>query len=164
LYPYIKPLKSYVCPSTENTVRPLTEKKPYSNVSYVVDLVNNAVNKKTYGTSYEIFGTMSGLLADGTGISIKKTERSINGKVIQKYSAALGRRVSPVDVLLMLDADDSGSGGLGSSHNNWPDPEDNHGASGTCMNFCDGHAQWIKRTDYLNVLNLSQDGNSKEPD
>jgi hypothetical protein len=63
----------------------------------------------------------------------------------------------------MLDADDTASGGLGSSHNNWPDPEDNHGAAGTCMNFCDGHAQWIKRTDYLRVLNTSQDGNQTEP-
>jgi hypothetical protein len=32
-----------------------------------------------------------------------------------------------------------------------------------CMNFCDGHAQWIKRKDYLRVLNLSQDGNATEP-
>jgi prepilin-type N-terminal cleavage/methylation domain-containing protein len=160
----IQSLKCYVCPSTQNSVRPDTAKKPFSNIRYVIDLVNNAVNKNTYGTSYEIFGTFSTQLADGSSVSVKKTEKSISSKVITKYSAALGRRVSPTEVLLMLDADDSGSSGLGSTHNNWPDKEDNHGAEGTCMNFCDGHAQWIKRKDYLNVLNLSQDSNNKEPD
>ena len=71
--------------------------------------------------------------------------------------------VSPTDIMLMLDADDTASGNLGSTHNNWPDSEDNHGAEGTCMNFCDGHAQWIKRVDYLKIINLSQDSNNTEP-
>jgi hypothetical protein len=72
-------------------------------------------------------------------------------------------RPGPTLILLFLDADDSGSEGLGSSHNNWPDPEDNHGKEGTCMNFCDGHAQWVRRIDYLKVLNTSQDSNNTEP-
>lgn len=29
--------------------------------------------------------------------------------------------------MLALDADDTATGGLGSTHNNWPDPEENHG-------------------------------------
>ena len=165
LYPdYVKPFKSYTCPGTYNTVRPLTETKPFSAERYVVDLVDNAVNKKANGTSYEIFGTMADLAPNGTSITIKKTEASVNAKVIKKTIGMWGARPGPSQIMLFLDADDSGSEGLGSTHNNWPDPEDNHGASGTCMNFCDGHAQWIKRTDYLNVLNMSQDGNQKEPD
>jgi prepilin-type N-terminal cleavage/methylation domain-containing protein len=158
LYDYDKVLKSYTCPSTFNVVRPTTQTKPFSTVTYIYDLTDNAVNKTANGTSYEIFGTFYN--PEGT---TKKTERSIGAKVIAKYSSALGRHVSPSEILLFLDADDNGSGGLGSTHNNWPDPEDNHGAEGTCMNFCDGHAQWIKRDKYLQVLNLSQDGNSTEP-
>ena len=165
LYPnYLKPLKSYVCPATQNKVRPDMYQKPYSQETYVYDLTDNAVNKTANGTSYEIFGTMGDLLADGSSVSVKKNESSINAKVITRYSQALGVRPGPTQILLVLDADDTGSDGLGSTHNNWPDPEDNHGAAGTCMTFCDGHAQWVKRVDYLRVLNISQDSNNKEPD
>jgi prepilin-type N-terminal cleavage/methylation domain-containing protein len=165
LYPdYVKPFGSYVCPGTHNSIRPTLQTKPFSNQTYVYDLVDNAVNHETFGTSYEIFGTMGMLLPDGTSSSLKKTEASVSAKAIQKYSNNLGVRPGPSKILLFLDADDSGSEGLGSTHNNWPDPLDNHGASGTCMNFCDGHAQWVKRVDYLSTLNLSQDGNAKEPE
>ena len=157
---YVKPLKSFTCPGTQNTVRPEMERIPFSTARYVIDLVNNAVNRKAYGTSYEVFGTM----ADAVKGSVKKTESALNSKVVTKYLGALGTKPGPSQIMLFLDADDTGSEGLGSSHNNWPDPEDNHGATGTCMNFCDGHAQWVKRTDYLNVLNISQDENRKQPD
>ena len=162
MYDYNKDLKSYTCAATFNVVRPDKANIPFTTISYVIDLKDNAVNKTANGTSYEIFGTFSSMIG-GVSTPVKKTERSISGKVIGKYSGALGQHVSPTDIMLMLDADDTGSGGLGSSHNNWPDPQDNHGADGTCMNFCDGHAQWIKRVDYLKVINLSQDGNSTEP-
>ena len=165
LYPkYVKPFQSYVCPATQNSIRPDTYRKPFSQETYVLDLTDNAVNRKANGTSYEIFGTMSELLGDGGTVSIKKTEQSVSSKTITKYAKALGSKPGPSQILLFLDADDTGSGGLGSTHNNWPDPEDNHGASGTCMNFCDGHAQWVNRTDYLRVLNTSQDSNNKQPD
>jgi len=168
LYPnYVKTLKSYTCPCTQNSIRTdkdYVNKWPFSTDTYLNDLYYNAVNKKANGTSYEIFGTMADLLADGTSISIKKTESSINAKVIRKYTEALGTKPGASQILLFLDADDTGSEGLGSAHNNWPDATDNHGKDGTCMNFCDGHAQWIRRVDYLKVLNMSQDGNSRQPD
>ncbi|HEX7654393.1 MAG TPA: prepilin-type N-terminal cleavage/methylation domain-containing protein [Verrucomicrobiae bacterium] len=162
MYDYNKSLKSYTCASTYNVVRPDKANYPFTTTSYVIDLKDNAVSKTAFGTSYEIFGTFSTLMG-GTTYGIKKTEKSIAAKVITKYTGALGQHVSPTDILLMLDADDTGSGGLGSSHNNWPDPEDNHGAEGTCMNFCDGHAQWVSRRNYLATINLSQDGNATEP-
>ncbi len=167
LYPmYDKALKSYTCLATQNSIRTdpdHIQKWPFSTETYLTDLQDNAVSKKAYGTSYEIFGTMGDLLPDGTSVALKKTEASISAKVIRRYSGALGSRVGPSQILLFLDADDSGSEGLGSSHNNWPDAEDNHGKEGTCMNFCDGHAQWIRRADYLKTLNTSQDSNNTEP-
>ena len=59
--------------------------------------------------------------------------------------------------------DDTAGDTLGSPHNNWPDAPDAHGAGGSCMNFLDGHAQWVKTQEYLKVLNFSQDGNSVPP-
>lgn len=164
LYPdYVRPFGSYVCPGTHNSIRPTVLNRPFSSIPYVVDLVDNAVTKEAYGTSYEIWGTFpSAPPGSTTQVSYKKTESSVNNKVDRKYMGALGIKPGPSNVLLFLDADDHASG-LGSSTENWPDPEDNHGASGTCMNFCDGHAQWIKTREYLNTVNLSQDDNRKEP-
>jgi prepilin-type N-terminal cleavage/methylation domain-containing protein len=167
LYPtYVKPFKSYTCPGTQHSIRDKMVLKPTSATEMVVyDLTDNAVNKKAYGTSYEIFGTMSELPpGSSSAISIKKTERSVNSKTITRYPPALGMKPGPSQILLMLDGDDTATENLGSTHNNWPDPEDNHGATGTCMNFCDGHAQWVKRIDYMKVTNLSQDANNKQPD
>jgi hypothetical protein len=163
---YVKPFGSYVCPGTHNSIRSTLQKKPFSNLTYVQDLTDNAINHETFGTSYEVFGTMSGpKQSDGSFPALKKTEKSVNSKAIEKYPPALGNRRGPSNILLFLDADDThAEGNLGSTINNWPDPEDNHGATGTCMNFCDGHAQWIKRLDYLKVLNLSQDENRQPPD
>ena len=162
MYEYNKMLKSYTCASTFNVVRPDTAYIPFTTIPYVIDLKDNAVSKTANGTSYEVFGTFTSLIG-GISTSVKKTEKSIGAKTITKYSGALGQHVSPCDVMLMLDADDTGSEGLGSTHNNWPDAQDNHGADGTIMNFCDGHAQWVKRRDYLKVINLSQDSKNTEP-
>jgi len=167
LYPdYVKALKSYNCPGTQQSIRPdkVVAKPLPPNEKVLLDLTDNAVNNTANGTSYEIFGTMAGLLPGGASVSIKKTQASVNSKVIAKYTEALGMMPGASRILLFLDGDDSAPEGLGSSHNNWPDKEDNHGETGTCMNFCDGHAQWIKRSDYLRVVNTSQDGNQKQPD
>ncbi len=169
LYPnYIKPLRSYVCPGTQNSIRTSPAataigKYPYSAETYLVDLANNGTTIKAYGTSYEIFGTMADTDAAGKSISLKKTQASVNSKTIKFYTEARGQKPGPSGILLFLDADDHASG-LGSSNENWPDKEDPHGATGTCMNFNDGHARWIKKVDYLRVKNMSQDGNATAPD
>lgn len=168
LYPgYIGSLKSYNCPGTRNSIRTDKDRvarKPFSTETYLTDLTDNAVNRNAYGTSYEIFGTMSQQASGGAAISVKKTESSVNSKVLSRFTELIGTSPGPSRILLFLDADDTAGGNLGSKHNNWPDPEDAHGASGTCMNFADGHAEWVKRTSYLKVLNTSQDSNNKQPD
>jgi prepilin-type N-terminal cleavage/methylation domain-containing protein len=160
----VGPFKSYTCPSTRHTIRTNLYRRPFSNATFVLDLTDNAINKKAFGTSYEIFGTMGERLPDGSSVSVKKTESSVNAKIITRYSEALRSAPGPSNILLMLDSDDTAGDNLGSTHNNWPDKEDNHGASGTCMNFTDGHAQWVRKKEYLRVLNLSQDSNNRPPD
>ena len=169
LYPdFIKPLNSYICPGTFNRVltTPAATKVgryDYSAEQYLVDLANNGVTRTADGTSYEILGTMADVDGSGRSIGLKKTQASVNSKTIKFYTAARGQKPGQSNILLFLDADDHASGS-GSTHENWPDKEDPHGASGTCMNFTDGHARWIRKVDYLNVKNLSQDGNDPGPD
>jgi prepilin-type N-terminal cleavage/methylation domain-containing protein len=155
LYPtYIPALGAFICPSTQNFISPLTVTKPDGVTKVLKYLTDNAVNPRgTPGTSYEIFGTFD---------SMKKTEKNLARFTIKDYTPRLGMKPGPSLVNLFLDGDDT-AGALGSQHNNWPDPDDNHGAAGTCMNFCDGHASWIKRSDYLEVLNTSQDGTQTAP-
>jgi prepilin-type N-terminal cleavage/methylation domain-containing protein len=154
---------SYDCPSTQNYIRPAspvtTEKGP-NGTTVLIDLTNNAQNKNhTTGTSYEIFGTFN-----SNGKTTKKTEQSINSYVLTNYKGKLGIQPGPSQVNLFLDGDDTGGGADPTNpNNNWPDPGNNHGQTGTCMNFCDGHAAWIPITSYLDVLNTSQDGNAVAP-
>ena len=151
---------SYDCPSTQNYIRPAaapgaTEPGP-NGTTVLVDLTNNAQNKgRTTGTSYEIFGTVHG---------IKKTETSIGNYTLTVYTGHIGMRPGPSQINLFLDGDDTGGGSDPTNpHNNWPDAGNNHGVTGTCMGFCDGHAQWIRTIDYANVMNISQDDNITDP-
>ena len=155
LYPaYVSSFGSYVCPATHNSISGVQELIPTSTTKkVVVDLADNAVNPKNAGTSYEIFGVFS-----ATGV--KKTERSLTAYANQLYQP--GTRPGPSRILLMADADDTASVG-GSKHNNWPDPDNNHGSTGLNMNFCDGHAEWINMTRFLPVWNLGMDDHNKAP-
>ncbi len=155
LYPgYVSSFGSYVCPATHNSIRSTTVLIPTSTTKMVVeDLADNAVNTKNNGTSYEIFGVFS-----ATGV--KKTERSLTTYANQLYQP--GIKPGPSRILLMADADDTAAVG-GSKHNNYPDPDNNHGEVGLNMNFCDGHAEWVSLMRFLPVWNLGMDDHNKAP-
>lgn len=153
------------CPSTQNYIRtgPPTEAYvPQSRLptwltgaNIYIDLCNNAQTKNAItptsacGTSYEVFGT-----AD----SMKKSEKMLASYALKNYHHYIGMKPGPSRVILFLDGDDTGGGAdPQNQNNNWPDPGNNHGASGTCMSFCDGHAQWIKTQNYDDVMDTSQD-------
>lgn len=152
---YVGALGAYICPSTQNYISPITEPGPHGT-TVLEDLTNNAQNKDhTRGTSYEIFGVFDG---------VKKTEGSIGSMTIQNYVGHIGMKPGPSRINLFLDGDDTGTGASTSNpHNNWPDPGNNHGSEGTCMSFCDGHAQWIPIREFLDVMNTSADGNETAP-
>jgi len=156
LYPlYIPATGVFICPSTQNYISPITEPGPNGS-TVPVDLTNNAQNKNhTRGTSYEVFGVIGG---------VKKTEKSMGAYALRSYAGHIGMVPGPSAINLFLDGDDTGTGADPTNpHNNWPDPGNNHGAEGTCMGFCDGHAQWIPILKFLDVLNTSQDGNDVAP-
>ena len=156
------------CPSTQNFIRttpPIQAdvqagKLPswLAGSTVYVDLCNNAQTKNAItptsdcGTSYEIFGTADGL---------KKTERMLGGYSLKSYKNHIGMKPGPSQVVLFVDGDDTGGGAdPQNKYNNWPETGNNHGPAGTCMNFCDGHAEWIKTLKYDATINTSQDGDT----
>jgi prepilin-type N-terminal cleavage/methylation domain-containing protein/prepilin-type processing-associated H-X9-DG protein len=153
LYPdYVNNFGSYVCPGTQNSIRPTTFAYPGLAKPMVQDLADNATSHKGFGTSYEIFGTFS---------PGKKTEKSVNSFTLGTYTGFVGTKPGPSQVMLIVDADDTGVGG--STHNNWPDVGDEHGADGMNFSFCDGHAEFVTTKRFLKVWNLSQDSNRVPP-
>ena len=157
---------AFDCPSTQNTIRTTPPAQAYvpagklptwlQGATIYIDLCNNAQSKNAvtptsaFGTSYEIFGTADGM---------KKTEKMLNTYALKNYNHHTGMIPGASQVVLFLDGDDTGGGADPTNpNNNWPDQGNNHGSAGTCMGFCDGHAQWIKTASYDDTMDTSQDG------
>lgn len=159
LYPtYVKSLGSYVCPSTQNFLRTNTVPRlDRPGERAIEDLAGNAPNPKSRGHSYELFGVFYG--KNGP----KKTERTVNAYTLKNNSAAKGAKPGAAQVFLMMDADDRDPIPSGSQTENWPDPDNNHGSAGAVANFCDGHAEFIKRQRFLIAWNVSQDSDRTTP-
>jgi type II secretory pathway pseudopilin PulG len=162
LYPaYIKSLSRFVCPSTRNYVRTNLVTKPTGGVA-LIDLCNNGLASESPGTSYEVFGNFT-VRITGTSVTTKKKEDSVNAFTIYAYAPALGMKPGPSRVFLITDADDT-TMGVGNDVDNWPDnPTDNHGAAGQNFQFCDGHAQWVRQSKFMEVWNIGQDSYRTPP-
>ena len=160
LYPqYVSATKSFTCPSTRNKVRSdVWGAKPGTMEPVLSDLVVLAPYSPQGGNGlgYEVFG-----LFTGSAIAHpKKTESTVQTHVIKNAPQHLGRKVSPSLVFLMIDADRGSTEPVvyaKDNNSNLPDREDNHGIDGSNMNFCDGHAEFVKRVRWLDVWDLSQD-------
>ncbi len=160
LYPaYVKSFGSYVCPSTQNYIRTNTvpkSTKPTENV--LIDLGFLAHSKTLNGLSYECFGNFP---ARNTQ---KKTEKSVAAFTIERFTGLpLGSKPGPTLIFLLVDGDDGNSGKPGNPNGQWPDPGDNHGVDGFTVTFCDGHAEFVKRSKWLDVLGAMVDGNVLPP-
>ena len=160
LFPqYVPATKVFNCPSTRHTMRPtVLEDKSTTGDKVLTDLKSLAAYspQDSNGLGYEVFGLL-------TGSSIanpKKTELKIMGHTIKNSPQWLGSKLSPSSVFLMVDADNGSVEPVvfaKPDNSNFPDPEDNHGKDGSNMNFCDGHATFVKRATWLDVWDLSQD-------
>jgi prepilin-type N-terminal cleavage/methylation domain-containing protein len=149
---YISSVGSFVCPSARHVIRTNMALKPGTTQLVYVDLVKIAPKKGGDGHSYEILGVFNGSMGP------KKTETTVAGHSLTNFVGHIGERPGPSQTFLMVDAD-AGSG----AKSNYPNPEDNHGADGGNFNFCDGHAEFVKRQRYLTVWNLTQDTNRQPP-
>jgi prepilin-type N-terminal cleavage/methylation domain-containing protein/prepilin-type processing-associated H-X9-DG protein len=150
------------CPSTKNRIRPESlypdaiSKLLYGRTGVLKDLTNNSGGKTddAGGTSYEVWAWMN--------IGQYPTGDTICGKTIGGANAQRGWKpkepasnnlpdattevikslltvTNPSITLLALEGDDNGE-------NNWPNEGDNHDAYGLNIGFCDGHAEWVRRS------------------
>lgn len=165
LYPhYVKSLSPFICPGTQNYLRTnLVDKRTVGGAptgeKVLADLCNDGISSKSAGTSYEVVGNFT-LRMTGTGINTKKKVDTVNAFTICYYAPAIGMKPGPSRVFLITDGDGGSLGGI----NNYPDgPYDNHGAAGQNLSFCDGHAQWVKQSKFLEVWNIGQDSNRTGP-
>jgi prepilin-type N-terminal cleavage/methylation domain-containing protein/prepilin-type processing-associated H-X9-DG protein len=152
-YPaYIPNYKAFLCPTTRNFINPtnLISVSQFQQVNALVikGLYDNAPNGKDVGEgmSYEVQGAWH-------GTTTKKTDRSV--LAFQSGNTKPG----PTRVLLLYDADDGKPTGTG----NYPDACDNHGIEGASFLFCDGHAEWVTRRNYIQTWNISEDQNRSAP-
>jgi prepilin-type N-terminal cleavage/methylation domain-containing protein/prepilin-type processing-associated H-X9-DG protein len=170
LFPnYVPNLKSFICPSTRNTIADvrLPVPDPYPNngndsgVAYPERLHGNDFIIKDLqqidskgrvgvagGSSYEVAGFLNGGDAD-----VRKTQG-----IIAQYTCQLdntgfpqfnfkGQSVGPSEIWIFYDASDDGD--ATQPNNDYPNPGDNHGTDGANVTFCDGHVEWVPQKNYL---------------
>ena len=160
LYPNYVPAaigrQVFVCPSTDDFISTNTVKHPLNGQTVLADMLVQAQkahgrSSDLRGVSYEIYGFMNN---DGSTLAshwyfgrqitvggIKKSAQNTSGYVHKNSVFGLrGQVIGPTQIWLIFDGDRQGPGAV----NNYPDRNDDHGAAGGNIVFCDGHVQWVK--------------------
>ena len=142
LYPkYLKNVQAAICPSTSNVITGVKDAS-----GEVIGLKNNAplASSATDGHSYELRNL---LYSGSSGQSTIYTDGYLVGPSATGMSDGHLKSTKnvkrPSTDMLLTDADDLPTGTVG--NNNWPDHNNNHGATGMNMAFCDGHVEFVRR-------------------
>jgi prepilin-type N-terminal cleavage/methylation domain-containing protein/prepilin-type processing-associated H-X9-DG protein len=182
LYPnYIAAAKVFNCPTTQHFIDlnnvSMTLINPVTGKPSVVGLeefAHDAPNRdaegrarqKNEGHSYEQFGWWNNPSPTPGKIGSKKTEPAVLARKqivgLQYQNEVPG----PARTWLLVDGDDCpddpAKRGKG-YRNDYPDAIDNHGEKGANGIFCDGHAEWITRRNYIYMYEMSQDEGLSAP-
>ena len=163
LLPYAGNTKVFVCPGTQNVIRTNRGIAPYTFEPGLVDLFRMAGGRKGPGMSYQGFGFL-GIGVDTTEeIPVYRGTRVVNGirkglnnvQTYRHYHDAFGLKGTiPGPAQLWIITDDTLPGLW-----YYPDPQDNHGAAGAHVGFCDGHVEWVPQSRYVQSYETSQDEN-----
>jgi prepilin-type N-terminal cleavage/methylation domain-containing protein len=159
---YIANLKTFVCPSTKNAVRPVSIaydsfNPPGSLQIYKLptDLIDKASDKNdTTGHSYEMFSTWHKYASRAT--APRRTLNSVASYVNTSTARPefLGHKPSPSAIFTIMDRLEQ----HGTENNeNTPNRQDGHGLLGANHVFTDGHAQFTSIRQWYKVFSISQD-------
>jgi len=169
----------FVCPSTQDFIGTNTAIHPLNGRTVLTDMLVQARLKQSgsqqdlRGVSYEIYGFMNNDGATATVTyyygktfyagGIKKSDRTVQSYTHKNAPFGLrGTRINATQIWLIVDGDRN-PGGAGAI-NNYPDRNDDHGAEGGNILFCDGHVQWVKGgLNYVRSYETSQDENRSGP-
>jgi prepilin-type processing-associated H-X9-DG protein len=149
---YVQDLKTFICPSTQDYVRTNMMEYPFASLPsmVMVDLLDNGRLPARTGHSYEV---LSYWVRNNT---IDKTLQST--ATFKKIREPLAGTVpGPAMILLIHDAMDN------LATNNYPNPDEGHGADGGNMLFADGHAEWIDVKNWAYRWAVSQDSTMAGP-
>ncbi len=145
-------------PSGNQTTVPFYTDRIHNTGLYLVELVDNALGRNgPIGHSYEMSGFLYGRFNGGAENPnpIRKTQNRISGYTYSLNSAytTAGERGGPSDFWVIYDADDAANPAspdyANRKNGDYPDAGDNHGIDGANVVFSDGHAEWVKRINYL---------------
>lgn len=156
LYPdYIKNADVFICPNTRNSV----DLKDLDRQGKVKDLKNNAKTRDLRGHSYEVAGWYR---PPGGAGEVKKRVATVTTYVLTGNHEFKDQRPGPSNTMLIFDGDDKNAE-KPHALENYPDETDNHGTAGNNVAFCDGHAEFVKTSNWRNRFVLSEDKDVKGP-
>jgi len=162
---YVRGLKTFICPDTQNFIRTNLFRNPRTGVVTFYDLSYNADSKLAVpGSSYEVFAWWgySGNGPNGRYPSARKTRSNVlnwayHWQSMYSYCKGyVGTVGGPSRACMFLDGDS----GYAGTRNNIPDPVDNHGADGGNVSFCDGHVEFVSarpESKYITMIYLATD-------
>jgi prepilin-type N-terminal cleavage/methylation domain-containing protein len=153
LYPtYVPTLKTYICPSTQNFIRP----EVLDGQGKPTDLAGAGMDKQAEGTSYEVFGYFRGTNFTGsyaTG-NVRKTQRSVlTYHHTRNVGGMYGIVPGPSQVWIILDCFKRKSAGGAK----WSEEQSNHGPAGGHVVYCDGHAKFLSQQEQGREYAISED-------
>ena len=177
LFPtYVSNLKTFICPSTQNSIKdtrsavpdpyPSNASENWTGLKYsdrlhgnnfiISDLQQVAPGGRagtSGGTSYEVAGWFNGAWFHGEE-NVRKTQSTALNYTYQldtgfpEYNFK-GQRASFSDVWIFYDADEPGFLDNTRPNNDFPDAGDNHGADGSNVAFADAHVSFVPRKVFL---------------
>jgi prepilin-type N-terminal cleavage/methylation domain-containing protein/prepilin-type processing-associated H-X9-DG protein len=183
---YVGTLKTFVCPSTRNTVRSASEGGatafPYTppggttiSLTLLSDLKTKAapdasgstITQTAGGHSYEVFGCWHNANNPILGPYPQKTQKTVVTYVNQNSRPdgrppIKGQIVGPSGIFLIIDQMEPHTA-QGWTYENFPNAWNNHGPQGGNVVFADGHSAWIPAKKWWDAIAASEDYSGYNP-
>ena len=131
-------------------------------ISVLIAILLPALNKARESTrQVQCLSNLKQMAKSVSNGGIKKSDRTVQNYLHKNNALMLkGIHVGPTQIWLIVDGDRAGPGAV----NNYPDKNDDHGAAGGDVLFCDSHVQWVKGgKNYILSYETSQDENRSGP-